>query len=61
MKKDIYFLFYGKILGLWCELDFENIKAFEESKITPAATLKRFKENVRKAYPDYKVIFIKVG
>lgn len=55
------FIFYGKILGLYYELDESNTKALENSKIKPASTQKWFMENARKAYPDYKLVFNKVG
>lgn len=55
------FIFYGKILGFYYELDETNSKAKEKSEITPATTIKDFKKNAKKAYPQKKIIFNKVG
>ena len=55
------FIFYGKILGFYYELDETNSKAKEKSKITPATTAKAFKENAKKVYSDRKIVFNKVG
>jgi hypothetical protein len=59
--QESYFLFYGKILGLWYELDCTNMQADGDSKITPSKHLKVFKQNVRKAYPNKKIVWLKVG
>lgn len=61
MEKELYFLFYGKILGLWCELDGANMYKLETSKITPARTLERFKERAKEQYSDKKIVWLKVG
>lgn len=55
------FIFYGKILGFYYELDATNTRAKENSEITPATTVKGFKQNAKKAYPHQKIIFNKVG
>lgn len=57
----IKFIFYGKILGYYYELDETNSKALKGSNIFPAPTKYEFIKNSRKAYPDYKLIFNKVG
>lgn len=55
------FVFFGKILGFYYELDESNSKQLEASKIFPASTVAEFKKNARKAYPNVKIIFNKVG
>lgn len=61
MKKDSKFVFFGKILGYYYELDDTNSVAKKDSLITPASTVVWFKENAKKAYKNKKVIFNKVG
>lgn len=61
MKKEVKFVFYGKILDFYRELDESNAKALETSIICPASTQKWFMENSKKAYPNHKIIFNKVG
>lgn len=55
--KESYFLFYGKILGMWCELDESNSKAKEDSVIPPAFNKKDFLKNVKK-YVNAKNIYL---
>lgn len=55
------FVFFGKILGYYRELNEDNTTAKTDSKIYPASTVKWFKENARKAYAGQKIIFQKVG
>lgn len=55
------FVFFGKILGYYRELNEDNTTVNENSKIHPASTVKWFKENARKAYAGEKIIFCKVG
>lgn len=55
------FIFYGKILGNYYELNINNDGAKLDSKIEPASTVVWFKQNCRKAYPGYKLFFNKVG
>ena len=58
---EIYFLFYGKILGMWCELDFTNSKAKEDSIIPPSFRKKDFLKNARKYIKAKKIYFNQVG
>ena len=55
------FIFFGKILGYYYELDESNTTAKKDSKIALASTVKEFKENARKAFAGQKIIFYKVG
>lgn len=54
------FIFFGKILGLYYELD-DNNHIDEHSKIKPASKISWFKQNAKKAYPGIKLIFNKIG
>ena len=55
------FIFFGKILGFYYELNESNSKVKENSEIIPASTIKDFKKNAKKAYPNQKIVFNKVG
>ena len=59
--KESYFLFYGKILGMWYELDESNSKAKEDSVIPPAFNKKDFLKNARKYIKAKKIYFNQVG
>ena len=58
--KDYKFIFFGKILGFYYELN-ENYEIDKNSKIQPASTINWFKQNAKKAYPGIKLYFNKVG
>lgn len=59
MKKD-KFIFFGKILGFYYELN-EDYSIKKDSLIIPAQKMIWFKNNARKAYPKTTLIFNKVG
>lgn len=54
-------VFFSKIQGFYYELNPDNTTINKESPIYPASTVKWFKENAKKAYKGYKIVFNKVG
>ncbi len=54
-------VFFGKILGFYYELNPDNTTINKQSPVCPASTVKWFKENTKKAYKGYKIVFNKIG